>query len=70
MGTWTADDGDVFRRLIGTRNGRLAVFMATDHVDDMKCKGVTTIYTWAKMPGDVVNKYGAMVMELGSAGAC
>lgn len=69
MGTWTANDGEVFRRLLGNRNGRPGVFMLTDHPTAMKCKVVTKVYTWAQIPGDEKN-YGAMAMEIGAASIC
>ncbi|PMD12625.1 hypothetical protein NA56DRAFT_545958, partial [Hyaloscypha hepaticicola] len=64
MGTWTQTDGAVFRRLLGTRNGRPGVFMMTDHAPDMKCKVVIRLYTWAAIPDDPEN-LGAIVEELG-----
>lgn len=69
MGTWTATDGDVFQRLLGTRNGRPAVYMVTDHPTAMKCKTVTKVFTWANIPGDSTG-LGAMVTELGKVVSC
>lgn len=70
MGTWTAANGDVFRQLLGTRNGRPAVFMLTDHPGAMNCKAVIRIFTWAQIPGDPTKPHGAMVMEMGPVGSC
>ncbi|TVY84251.1 hypothetical protein LSUE1_G001352 [Lachnellula suecica] len=69
LGTWTADDGDIFRRLLGNRNGRPSVFMLSDHPTAMKCKVVTRVFTWARIPGDPSGN-GAMAMELGTSNAC
>jgi hypothetical protein len=69
MGTWTQTDGAVFRRLLGTRNGRPGAFMTTDHAPDMKCKVVIRLYTWAAIPGDPKN-LGAIVEELGPTNDC
>lgn len=68
MGTFTADDLDVFKSLLGTRNGRPGVFMVTDHPTAMNCRVVIRIFTWAQIPGDAA--HGAMVMELGPLGSC
>ena len=69
MGTWTAANGDVYRRLLGNRNGRPGVFMLTDHPTAMKCKVVSKVYTWAQIPGDVTGK-GAIAMEIGTMDSC
>lgn len=69
MGTWTVADRDIFFMLLGTRNGRPALFTQTDHPTAMKCKVVIKIYTWAQIPDDITGK-GAMVMELGSTNDC
>jgi hypothetical protein len=69
MATWTAADGDVFKSLLGTKNGRSGVYMLTDHAPEMKCKVVTKINTWAAIPDDPT-KLGAMVEELGPLTAC
>ena len=69
MGTWTAADGDVYRRLLGNRNGRPGVFMLTDHPTAMKCKVVTKVYTWAQIPGDITG-HGAMAMEIETVDSC
>jgi hypothetical protein len=69
MGTWTAADGEVYRMLLGNRNGRPGVFMLTDHPTAIKCKVVTRVFTWAQIPGDVTGK-GAMAMEIGTVDSC
>jgi hypothetical protein len=65
MGTWTAADGDVFRNILGTRNGRPGVFLLTDHPTAMKCKIVSKIYTWARIPKDKSGN-AAIAIELGA----
>ena len=41
----------------------------TDHPTAMKCKVVTTVYTWAQIPGDITG-HGAMAMEIGAVDSC
>jgi hypothetical protein len=68
MATWTPADGDIWFQLLGTRNGRPTAFMLTDHPDEMHCKTVVKIYTWARSPGSLPLGFpkSTMVMELGN----
>ena len=63
MGTWTEDDGDIWFRLLGTKNARPAIFMVTDHPAEMKCRGVIKIYTWAQI--STSNPFTSMAVVLG-----
>jgi hypothetical protein len=66
MATWTVADGDIWLQLLGTRNARPSVFMATDHPNEMRCKTVMKIYTWALCPGATSLGKSSMVLELGN----
>jgi hypothetical protein len=71
VATWTPADGDVFYKLLGTRNGRPAVFMSADHPGVMRCRGVTKIHTTGQISKDKPGvDLASMIMELGNLPNC
>ncbi|KAF2664829.1 hypothetical protein BT63DRAFT_459441 [Microthyrium microscopicum] len=69
IATWTPADGDTWFKLLGTRNGRPGLFLATDHPGDMKCRGVVKIYTLGEV-SSYLKTEASLMMELGDLPDC
>jgi hypothetical protein len=67
--TWTTADGDVWYIFLGTRNGRPAVFISTDHPSVMRCLGVIMIHTQGQISSATTGT-ASMVEELGQLPNC
>ena len=64
-GTFTADDGDTFTRLLGTRNGVPVVRFLGDHAETLNGMTIVKIHTWPQIAGNAYTEtFGFMVFEV------